>query len=122
MSQTFKENCVKSLCDPAISMVNFKVNNYEIGTPCYYFIAKYIMEDRIKCVVDGSVKNGTAAEYDSSNNTIYGSEANIQYLDQMSTIVHESTHAYFDLAKGFKKDLAINILWNEVCAFLAAQV
>lgn len=120
-SMAFRSNVLKTLTDPTVSVINFSVHGHEVVTMCYYFMAKYIHEDKLKCVI-GNVSNGTAAEYDAADNTIYGKESAIIYYDQMATIIHECTHAYFDLVKGFKKDFSINILWNEVVAFLAGQI
>src|SRR5208283_1023221 len=121
----FANSVMSTLGEPAISMVNFRVGTFLIGTMHYAAIVNWIRAGIIKCKVDPSkLPSGAAAVWDGSSASIFGSKAEGFYADEKQTFVHESTHAVIQLLAATSAGgvMTVKILNNEVAAFLAGSM
>ena len=122
----FAGNVIKVLAKPAVAKINMVYGVRAIKNQYYTQISKKINDDKIKCVVDKTqIPSGAAAAYDSKANTIFGRDADQLYNDDEETVVHECTHAIFDMLKGETKDgnkVAMRVLEDELMANLAGAM
>jgi hypothetical protein len=119
----FANAIMNTLGEPAVSMVNFRVGTFGIGTMHYGTIAAMITAGRIHCKVDATkLLGGAVAIWD--NGTIYGARADAFYADEKQVFVHESTHAIIQMIAGVSPGggLRVKVLNNEVAAYLAGAV
>lgn len=108
-----KQTVLKTLGESAIAKIKFKIDSFAVGPRSYAKVAGLIRIGRIRVEYNWSV--GTSAYYYEKLNKIEVGFAATSSLTKRAQIVHECTHAVFDVHRYSKSTVAT----SEAAAFVA---
>ena len=112
-SELSKQTILNTLADPAIAKIKFKIDSFAVSPLSYRKVSKSIKLGRIRVEYNWNV--GTSAYYYEKQNKIEVGFTSAQTLTKRAQVVHECTHAAFDINKYAQSTVAT----SEAAAFIA---
>ena len=112
-SELAKQTILKTLTDSALTKIKFKIDAYAVSPLLYNQVAQSIKNNKIRVEYNWNV--GTSAYYYEKLNKIEVGFTAALTLTKRAQVIHECTHAVFDLNKYAKSTVAT----SEAAAFVA---
>ncbi|WP_315832890.1 hypothetical protein [Bradyrhizobium prioriisuperbiae] len=128
-NEVLKQTVRSVLCNPMLPLINFDLNGLRVTGLGYGNVRLAVESGRITCAVGVQQRaslpagNVAAAQYDPQNNTFHFSRESFGSVvrSEQAAIVHEATHAQFDLA-GPKAGNYVLAIDDEAAAWLAGSL
>ena len=112
-SELAKQTILNTLMDSAISKIKFKIDSFSVSPKSYAKVARLITTGRIRVEYNWNV--GTSAYYYGTQNKIEVGFTSARTLTKRALVIHECTHAVFDINKYSQSTVAT----SEAAAFIA---
>ena len=115
-----KQTVLNTLSDLAIAKIRFTIDSYHVSPGMYSKVAQLVGNGRIRVEYNWSV--GTAAYYYPVENKIELGLTSASTLTKQAKIVHECTHAAFDVHRYARSTIATSEAAGFVAECLFARV